>query len=69
MSIQPMVDPYHLDLTRYGRYSRHFYGDLADMAERALIDVSDGGNGRPIDDELRYVVFTAVRSAIKGDEG
>lgn len=51
------------DLTKHGRYSRGVYGDLADLAEGALIDVSDNGNAMEIDDHLRQVVFQSVRVA------
>lgn len=53
------------DLTRHGRYSRSVYGPIADVAEDALLNITDNGHGRPIDDELRWVVFTAVHVAMK----
>lgn len=51
------------DRTRLGRYSRDFYGALADEAEVALAEIVDGGWGRKVDDDLRWLVFTAIRAA------
>jgi len=54
------------DNTKVGDYSRAVYGDVADLAEKALIDVVDNGNARFIDDDLRHIVLHAVRIAYEG---